>query len=221
MATILRGLTANTDSRKTRESLAEAARMAEDAQRCLEQAQAEADRVLAEAREEAVRIRAEAFDEGRRAGRAEVELEVRGELGRQWADAPRAFQRLLDEFAHTQREWTVRWERDAVQLAIAIAARIVRRDSVAHPQVAVALVRESLELASGRRHIRLLLHPDDVVLLGDEIRQVLAARGNREPVDVQGDATIERGSCRVLTEHGDIDQRWSTQLARIAEELDA
>lgn len=220
MATIVRTQTAAVDSRKTRESLSDAARMAEEARHWLEQAHAEAARLLDDARRDAERIRAEAYDEGRRAGRTEVEQEVRAELGRQWADAPRTLDRLLDEWSRTQREWVARWEHDAVRLACAMAARIVRRTSVALPDIALTLVRESLEMASGRRRVRLQLHPDDLTILEDGIRQVIAARGMQSDVEIQADSTLERGSCRVLTEHGEIDQRWSTQLARIAEELD-
>ncbi|MFO0904550.1 MAG: FliH/SctL family protein [Pirellulales bacterium] len=220
MATILRSLTAAVDARKTRESLTDAAKMAEAAQRCLEQAQAEAARLMEDARRDAEQIRAEAYEVGRREGRAEVELEVRAELGRQWADAPRTLDRLLDEWSRTQREWVARWEQDAVRLACAMASRIVRRTAVAEPEIALGLIRESLEMASGRRRIRLQLHPDDLALLADGIRQVLVARGIQSEVELQADSALERGSCRVLTEHGEIDQRWSTQLARVAEELD-
>lgn len=219
MATILRASSASVDPRQTRDSLNDVAAMAEAARRCWEQAQAESTALLEQARTDADRLRREALDEGRRQGRAEAEEEIRSELGRQLAEAPATWDQIVAELRRAQHEWIARWEQDALRLACAIAARVVRRESVAEPRLTCGLIREALELAAGRQQVRLQLHPADLALLGDEVRQLLVSLGRQTSVELQADNSLEPGGCRVITEHGEIDQQWSVQLARIAEEL--
>jgi flagellar assembly protein FliH len=221
LATIIRASAPKAETRGSRESLGEVAAMAETARRCLEQAQAEAESLLEDARQEAVRLRDAAIEEGRRIGREEAAREIRSELDQQLADAPATRDQVVAEIRRAQEEWFACWERDALRLACVLAARLVRRECIAQPQLTVGLVREALELAANRQRIRLLLHPADLDLLGDEIGRLLASLGRREIVEVVGDSAIEAGSCRVLTEQGEIDQQWTAQLNRLCDELSA
>lgn len=221
MAAIIRSLAPKVDARVARESISEVASLAEAARRCLEQAQSEAEAMLEKASREAAELRREAMEEGRRLGREEAARELRSELDQQLADAPATRDQIVAEIRRAQEEWFACWEHDALRLACVIAARLVRRECVAHPQLTVGLVREALELAASRRRVRLLLHPTDLKLLGDEIGRLLASLGRREVVEVVSDSTIELGSCRVVTEHGEIDQQWSAQMKRICDELSA
>lgn len=157
--------------------------------------------------------------EGLAAGRAEVEAELRAELAQQLAAAPSTRDRVMDGLRRAQGEWLARWESDAVGLACAIAARIVRREFIAEPRLTAGLVRESLQMIAGRQRARLLLHPRDLALLGEEIQQLAATLGRQGTVEIVADEAVEWGGCRVVTDWGEIDQQLSTQLARIAEEL--
>jgi flagellar assembly protein FliH len=157
--------------------------------------------------------------EGLAAGRAEVEAELRRELAHQLAAAPSTRDRIIDGLRRAQGEWLARWESDALALACAIAARIARREFIAEPRLTSGLVRESLQMIAGRQRARLLLHPRDLALLGEEIQQLAGSLGRQTTVEIVADESIEPSGCRVVTDWGEIDQRLSTQLARIAEEL--
>jgi flagellar assembly protein FliH len=157
--------------------------------------------------------------EGLAAGRAEVESELRAEMARQLAAAPSTRDRVVEGLRRAQGEWLARWEGDALGLACAIAARIVRREFIAEPRLTSGLVRESLQMIAGRQRARLLLHPRDVALLGEELQQWVGTLGRQVAVEIVADESIEWGGCRVMTDWGEIDQQLSTQLARIAEEL--
>ncbi|MFM7072214.1 MAG: FliH/SctL family protein [Planctomycetota bacterium] len=157
--------------------------------------------------------------EGRAAGRAEMESELRTEFAHQLAAAPTTRDRMIDGLRRAQCDWLYRWECDAIGLACAIAARIARREFIAEPRLTIGLVRESLQMIAGRQRARLLLHPRDMALLGEEIRQLANSLGRQATVEITADESIEPGGCRVVTDWGDIDQQLSTQLARIAEEL--
>ncbi len=220
MASILRAAPTAQENRNQRAALQDVAELAAAAQRCWEQAQTSANELLEQAREDAERIRREAFDDGFHRGRQAAEEDVRAELGRQLAEAPVTRDQIAAELRRAQEEWLSRWEQDGLRLACAIAARLVRREYLAEPRLTCGLIREALELAAGRQRICLHLHPSDRTLLEDEVRQLLQSLGRQSAVDVQSDDAVEPGSCRVVTEHGEIDQQWSAQLDRIFAELD-
>ena len=67
--------------------------------------------------------------------------------------------------------------------------------------------------------MKLLMNPTDVSGLADKIQKLLNADSAGVPVQLVADASIESGGCRVETEYGTIDQQFTAQLARIAEEL--
>jgi len=157
--------------------------------------------------------------EGLAAGRAEVEAKLRTEFAQQLAAAPSTRDRVLEGLRRAQGEWLARWESDALGLACAIAARIARREFIAEPRLTSGLVRESLRMIAGRQRARLLLHPRDITLLGEEIQQWASSLGRQSAVEIVAEESVEPGGCRVVTEWGEIDQQLSTQLARIAEEL--
>ena len=65
-----------------------------------------------------------------------------------------------------KQQWLSHWEAGAVRLATRIAARVIRREVRAQPEITLALVREALELAAGSPTVRVHLNPKDYKLLG-------------------------------------------------------
>ncbi len=87
------------------------------------------------------------------------------------------------------------------------------------PALGRTVIREALELAAGQPHIELHLHPDDLALLeqcGETAEGLLAPVGKAKFVP---DERLSRGGCLIETQHGVIDARLETQLARITQEL--
>lgn len=115
--------------------------------------------------------------------------------------------------------WLAEWETTAVRLAASIAQRVIRHRVEIDPQRTREMMRDALQLAAGVPHLKLKLHPEDVLLLGDHAEatvQTLAVCGQAEIVP---DASIGRGSCIIETQHGTIDARVETLLERIVSEL--
>jgi flagellar assembly protein FliH len=121
--------------------------------------------------------------------------------------------------ADARHQWLRHWEKAAVELAMKVAERIVRREVAASPAVAIGLVREALEMAAGSPRIRICLNPADRDALGDEAQRLTKEIARTADTQIVSDPSISRGGCRVETQHGVIDQRIETQLDRIAEEL--
>jgi len=216
MSTVIK---ANDEIRSIRAAAFNFDDMAVKAGQYLDKIRGEAAKILASAQKEAVAIRQRAEAEGRQAGQNAVEQTVQKQLARQLATLLPALQRAVEEVQHSRHAWLRHWEKSAVHTAAAIAARLVRRERIDHPEITVRLVREALELASGSSQLRLHLNPADHAALAPQIEAVLKEFSNLAPTELIADPRITPVGCRLDTRFGTIDQQFEAQLARIEEEL--
>ncbi len=193
--------------------------MAAKAGQYLEKVRAEAAKIVADAQQEAAAVRQRAETEGRQAGQKAVEQMVEKQLAQQLATLLPALRKTVEEVQHAKQAWLKRWETSAVHLAAAIAARLVRREQIEHPEIAVALVREALELAAGDSRVQIHLNPADHAALGPQIDMVLQEFSHLAAAKLVADPDITPGGCKLETRFGTIDQQFETQLARIEQEL--
>ncbi|ROR34931.1 flagellar assembly protein FliH [Inmirania thermothiophila] len=154
----------------------------------------------------------EGFTEGREAGyregRAAGEAEVRA--------AARRLEALCDLLARPLQALDEEVERELVQLALAVAQQLVRRELRTDPGEVVAVVREALAaLPVAERLVRVHLHPEDAAL----VREALSLSGEERAWKVVEDPTITRGGCRVETDVSRLDATVENRLAVIAARL--
>lgn len=191
----------------------------------------QAEELLTRAHTEAEQIRQQALEaatsDGRQSGlrQAHDQIEARArELGGQMlAEKLRHVLPALDAAVsglQVERDrWLASWEGSAVNLAVAIAEKILRSELESHPELAVPIISEALQLAAGQPHVQVTMHPQDIELIqqaGIELAQKLNTLGEGKLV---ADERISRGGCLIDTRHGVIDARLETQLDRIAAEL--
>lgn len=179
----------------------------------------EAAELLEQARAEAEEIRRQAHDEGWAAGLAAAQSAAQTRGDDEAHDAAARLEALVERIDHERAAWLRRWERNGIALAAAIAQRIVRREVREQPRIVLDLVREALELSVGSARVQLAMHADDLSECGHAVRQIVQQLGRVAEVEVVADESLERGECLVATDHGEIDQRFATQLARLVEEL--
>jgi flagellar assembly protein FliH len=185
----------------------------------LDRVRAEAAKIVAEARIEAAKIKVQAAEEGKQAALQAVEASLKKRIDGQLQSLVAALEQAVAEIAGSRQAWQSRWERHAVELATAIAGRIVRRRLQAEPEITLDLVRESLQLAAGSGRIVVRLHPQDHAALAEQATRLVQRMSLVARAEIVADPAIVPGGCRVDTEFGSIDQQIETQLARITEEL--
>lgn len=96
-----------------------------------------------------------------------------------------------------------------VELAIAIARGLMRRELRADPSQIIGIVRETVALLpASARGVRVLLHPEDAAL----VRERLPAGGPEQAWSIVEDPVLARGDCRVQTEYAQIDARIESRL---------
>jgi flagellar assembly protein FliH len=141
------------------------------------------------------------------------------EVEARWQSLAPVLQEAIESVRQLQTRWLRDWEDRAIELAVAIAARLVRRELAHDPRISQQWMREALQLATGCSTVTLRLHPDDYATLGNWQHQLTREFSGLSPARIVADPQIARGGCRVDTEFGFIDQQLETQLTRLQEEL--
>lgn len=140
---------------------------------------------------------------------AEQRMREEYEQKRMAALAPVA--RLLKEFEEERSEYFARVEAEVVQLALAIAAKILHREAQVDPMLVAALVRIALERMQEESNV--------VIRVGagcaSSWRSYFAGVGNLPRVEVTDDPQLSDHDCRVETELGSANFGLDAQLKEV------
>ena len=177
----------------------------------LEQAALKARRLVAAAEAEADRVRGEA----RAAGHAEGFETGRSEALAQLAPSVAAAVEALTAVRALEADASERVERQAVELALEVAERVVAGTIAVSPERLFDIVRGALRTIIERERVTLLVHPDDLDLMRDGVTEVTGALGGIEHLEVQEERRVGRGGAIVRTSLGEVDARIETKLERV------
>jgi flagellar assembly protein FliH len=220
MATIIKTHTPERSSGTTFRGVAyDLTDMAVQADQYLAQVRGEAAKIVEQARQEAAAVRQNAEAAGRQAAEQAIERILDEKIAKQMKTLTPALQMAARQVAEAKQDWLRHWESSAIDVALAMAARIVRGEIERRPEISLDWIRESLLLAAGKGQITIQLHPGDFETLEGQVRQLSAAFAPLATLNVVADAGITPGGCRLVTEFGAIDQQLETQLQRMKQEL--
>jgi flagellar biosynthesis/type III secretory pathway protein FliH len=137
-----------------------------------------------------------------------------------------AIQRVLDSVtAAAQQTHTVHqghiaeWRHAAIELAVAIATRLVHDRVKANDFAIETIVREATALLGPDGPFTVRLHPADLTLLQSRLGGVPLFADGAGMVVVTADPSQSRGNCRIDTGDTEVTSRLSEQLAAMREEL--
>ena len=147
----------------------------------------DAEAELARLREAA---RAEGYAEGLAAGRVEGE------------QACGRIKQLAESFGNTLDNLDFRLADMVLELALDVARQVVAGELAARPERILDVVNMALkQMAETSREARLLLNPEDAVLVRPHLDQVL----DKNRLRIVEDVRIVRGGCLIETSQGDLD----------------
>lgn len=189
------------------------------AQHYLDQVRTQAAELIRSAEQQADAIRVQAEEQGRQRALQSAENLIEQRTSQRLETLLPALQNTILEISHAKHLWQQHWEKNVVQLALAIAERIIRKELSFSPEIPVTLVAEALQLAAGSSQLKIYLNPSDHKALCHEVQQLLKEPGRLGEAEIIADQSVSPGGCRVETIHGSIDQTFEAQLQRIAEEL--
>jgi flagellar assembly protein FliH len=150
---------------------------------------------------------AKGYEQGERAG---------AEAGAKRAEAMlRRLSQTLDELAELRRAMIRQTERQMVQLAMAIAKRVVRHEVAVDRDLTLTMARVALDRLGDATSVTIHLHPDD-------FEATAAGHGTlhgASRVTVVADPGVSRGGCRVESDFGYVDASVDAQFQELARAL--
>ena len=121
----------------------------------------------------------------------------------------------LEELTQVRAQMIQQTERQMVQLAMAIARRVVHREVTLDPDLLIAMARVAMERLGETAQVKVRLHPDDYEAAGAARVSQLAGSN----VMILADAHLSRGGCRIESDMGILDAGVNAQLQEIARAL--
>ncbi|MCX6631138.1 MAG: FliH/SctL family protein [Candidatus Solibacter sp.] len=141
--------------------------------------------------------------EGETAGRNRAAAELQPVIDR--------LARSIEEIGGLRTRLRAEAEADLVQLSLAIARRVLRRELAVDPEALHGLVLGALEKLSGQEISRVRVHPGHVALVTASLRQNSASA----KVEVISDPSRQVGTVIFETQHGSLDASVDSQLQEI------
>lgn len=158
----------------------------------------------------------EGFEQGRKEGQ-EVGRREGIEQGRQQVQQQTG---RLDQLIHALdqpfKDLDDQVEQEIVTLVISLVRQLVRREIKLDPNSIVGVVREALlALPVSSRNIRVVLHPDDAVL----VREVFDMGDTEQNWELMEDPLVQHGGCKVMTDTSQIDATLESRINNLVAPL--
>ena len=131
------------------------------------------------------------------------------------AQLARKLAATLDDLVRVRNEMIRHTEKQMVQLALAVARRVVHREVSIDANVLLTMMRVALERVSDAARVTVRLNPAD----HQSVTAALADAPTSDQVTLIADGRVPRGGCKVESEYGDIDTGVDAQIQEIARAL--
>lgn len=197
----------------------------EEAARIVARAREQAQALLTAARQEQDKIRQQAQQDGyeaglamgRQEGLAQAEAQCREKLSQAAAHASS----LLAAAEQERRELLNLAERQIIQVALAVAGKVLQRELTENEQAVVPIVQAALAPVVDQAVITVRVHPDDFVAVETARPELVKMLKHPDALRLAVDESLSRGDCVVDTAAGSVDARVDTQLTAIRQALEA
>ena len=120
----------------------------------------------------------------------------------------------LEELSALRADMIRKTERQIVQLVLAIAERVVRREMTLDRGILVGMARAALDRLGEHASATIRLHPDDYAAASAKLRPEEGSQ-----VQVVGDPLVSRGGCLVQSDFGFMDVSPDAQFRELARAL--
>ena len=152
---------------------------------------------------ELAQTRQQGFQEGLKQGLEQASLDVKASSDR--------LARTLNDLSMLKRKVRSEAELQVVQLAIAVARRILYRELVTDPEAIEGLVHAALQKLNNREISRVRVYP----AAADVIRSCMRQIGAPQATEVVADPSLKNGDVIFETSVGELDASVDTQLQEI------
>jgi flagellar assembly protein FliH len=145
-------------------------------------------------------------------GLAEGQLRSRAEYEKALADLRSQITASLADFTAQRLSYFERVEPEVVQLALAVARKILHREAQIDPMSLAGLVHVALEKLDSNTQVRLRTNPNEIRFWRDYFSQ---PRGISPIPELVGDPSLSHSECLLETDLGNVTISLDTQLKEI------
>ena len=170
---------------------------------------------VAKAEAERKQIEDAAYEKALADARSTMDVEVAELAAKEIEQMRELLASTIHNVSSLSAEITAGTEVEIVKLAIEIARKIVEREITMDPEVAVSVVKRSLDRLHDRAVAEVHLHPVDL----SYVRAHQDRLGFRGSLELKENESVSPGGCIVHTDSGDIDARIESQFDEIANGL--
>lgn len=129
----------------------------------------------------------------------------------------KSFQEALLQLQNLRQETYQRIEREVVDLALAIARKVICREVELNREVIVCVAREALAKIEDPGKIRIKMNPSDLQFLEQAKYRLSDLIAHIDNATLIAEDSIQSGGCVIETNSGEIDARVEAQLRAIEE----
>ena len=108
---------------------------------------------------------------------------------------------------------------EVINLSVAIAQRVTKRQGTIDPQVLVENVNEAMKLVVASSDVRIALHPSQKQYFLEALPNLQMTWPALKHVQIVEDETLAPGGCRIFSKGGQIDADLDGQLDRVVADL--
>jgi len=123
----------------------------------------------------------------------------------------------LGQLQNIHQEIRQEIEKEVVQLALAIAKKIVCHEIKTNQETVVCVAREALSRMENPGKIKIKLNPEDLQFINDAKSQLSHFLHHVDHIRFEATDSIQSGGCLIETDTGDIDARIEKQFQAIEE----
>ena len=142
---------------------------------------------------------------------SQTELRCKQEYEQRLVREGDQIRQALDAFAKERGEYFTRVEAEVVHLALAIARKILHRESQVDPTLLAALVRMAVEHMNAGSDVSVRVRPEESA----HWRTFLNQGSNDKVITVIEDQSLNPGSCVLETQMGSTDFSFDAQLKEV------
>jgi len=129
------------------------------------------------------------------------------------------FDKAITELGKLREDLYFNVERGAVELALAIAEKVVSHEVSVNEETILGVLKGALEKVIDQEKIKIRINKLDLEFINESGCQISRLTDNIKDVIVEGDDTIPRGGCVIETGFGSIDARIESQLQAVGDLL--
>lgn len=156
-------------------------------------------------------------EEAYRKGFREGEMAARESSSKTLTPVISTLEEALKELTRVKKEIRACAEKEAVDLALAVAKKIVCQEISANNQIVLNVVKEALKKVESKEEIIIKINPVDLKVIEKCREDIPGFFGEISEVVFKADPSLTNGGCVIETRLGDVDARIERQLMAVEE----